>query len=80
MAATGNMKCPSSVVFFNPPHFPRKKTHLGLTHDNKSIIVAALELPMPKLIMLNPWELVDEVMGPPNPLMGTSNFLANFST
>ena len=43
-----------TFALFNPPHLPRKSTALGMTADNKSMIVAAFALPIPKLIMVIP--------------------------
>ena len=40
------------ILFFKPPHFPRKRTALGLIAESKSIIVAAFGLPIPKLIIV----------------------------
>ena len=71
---------PNFSGFFNPPHLPKNKTPLGLIQDNKSIIVAAFALPIPKLIMLRPSLFIAEVIGPPNPLIFVVNLLANFST
>ena len=47
MAPIGRIKLPISEEFFNPPHFPRKRTPLGYAATSKSIIVAALGDPMP---------------------------------
>ena len=35
---------------FKAPHFPKKSTAFGAMADRRSITVAALALPMPKLI------------------------------
>ena len=53
MAAMGRMKSPISFFFFRPPHLPRNSTALGDTADSRSITVAALGLPMPKLIIIS---------------------------
>ena len=52
IAAIGIMKSPNPVFFFNPPHLPKNSTAFGVIADNKSITVAAIALPMPKLIMV----------------------------
>ena len=53
----GRIRSPSSFFFFNPPHFPRKSTALGLMAASRSMMVAALALPIPKLIMVIPSEV-----------------------
>ncbi len=48
---------------------PRNSTALGITADSRSIMVAALGLPMPKLIMLMP-SMVALAMGRSSPTTG----------
>jgi hypothetical protein len=55
------MKSPISILFFKPPHLPRKRTALGFMADNKSIIVAALGLPIPKFIIVILSEVADGI-------------------
>jgi len=50
----GRMKSPSAFFFFKPPHFPRNSTAFGLAAARRSMTVAALALPIPKLIMVIP--------------------------
>ena len=59
----GKMKCPISVERFRPPHLPRKRTALGLTAVSRSITVAALGEPMPKLTIVRPSEFVAACIG-----------------
>ena len=59
----GRIRFPISEVSLSPPHLPRNNTPLGFRATNKSIIVAALGEPIPKLIMLKPAELVQDDIG-----------------
>jgi len=52
MAAIGRIKSPSSARCLSPPHLPRKSTAFGLIALNRSMTVAAVALPMPKLIIV----------------------------
>ena len=47
IAAIGKMKWPISAERLRPPHLPRKSTAFGETADRRSIVVAAMALPMP---------------------------------
>ena len=76
----GSIKFPISEASFKPPHLPRKSTLLGFFADNKSIIKAALGDPMPKLIILNPSELVALCIAPPSPLISQLNLSAKAFT
>ena len=67
MAAIGRMKWPISVDLLRPPHFPRNKTPLGWRALSKSMIVAALGDPIPKLMMVSPWSFVAACIGLPSP-------------
>ena len=53
---TGNRKnkITEVVLLLRPPHLPRKRHPLGFTADKQSMMVAALGLPIPKLIMVMP--------------------------
>lgn len=64
---------------FKPPHFPKKRTAFGMIAESKSIIVAAFELPIPKLMMVISSA---EAFGiePFNPRIGTWNLSAKIST
>ena len=53
---------------------------LGVIADKRSIIVAAFALPIPKLIIPRPFELTEDVIGPPIPFILQSNRSENFST
>ena len=77
MAAIGRIRFPISDESFNPPHFPRNKTPFGFLATNKSIIVAALGEPIPKLIILKPSELVLEDIGRFSPCTSELNLSAN---
>ena len=65
----GSTRSPSWFFFFKPPHLPRNSTALGMMADSRSIIVAALGLPMPKLIMVMP-SIVALAMGRSRPTIG----------
>ena len=52
MAAIGRIRSPTLFFFFTPPHLPRNRTAFGWMALNKSMMVAALALPMLKLIMV----------------------------
>ena len=54
MAAIGRIKSPSLFFAFKPPHLPRKSTAFGAIALSKSIIIAALGLPIPKFIIVMP--------------------------
>ena len=74
----GSTKSPS-LVFFRPPHLPRNSTALGSTAPSRSITVAAMALPMPKLMMVMSSAVADS-MGWSRPTTGTPNFAAKAST
>ena len=65
-----------SFFFFNPPHFPKNKTAFGSIADNKSIIVAAIALPILKLMMVIP-SLVADCIGRSTPSTSTFFHFAN---
>tara|TARA_B100000424_G_scaffold81942_1_gene61372 strand:+ start:738 stop:872 length:135 start_codon:yes stop_codon:yes gene_type:complete len=44
------------------------------------MMVAAFALPIPKFMILRPSELIEEVIGPPIPLIFEPNLSENFST
>lgn len=69
IAAIGSTRSPSWFLRFSPPHLPRNSTALGMIADSRSIIVAALGLPMPKLIMVMP-SAVALAIGRSRPTMG----------
>ncbi|MDT4863227.1 hypothetical protein FQZ97_979230 [compost metagenome] len=74
----GRMKSPRAV-FFRPPHFPRNSTALGSMAVSRSMTVAAIGLPIPKLtIVIFPAEAV--CMALFFPLTSTLYFCANIST
>ena len=77
IAAVGRTKLPISVEFFVPPHFPRNKTAFGWTALSKSMIVAALAEPMPKLIMVSPSLFVQVCIGQSKPRIGAPNSSEN---
>ena len=54
IAAIRNTRSPISFLRFSPPQLPRNSAALGVIAESRSIIVAALGLPMPKLIMVMP--------------------------
>ena len=54
MAAIGRIRSPSWFFFVSPPHLPRNGTAFGGSALSRSIMVAALAEPMPKLIMVMP--------------------------
>ena len=74
------MRFPISDESFNPPHFPRNSTPFGFLATSKSIIVAALGEPIPKLIMLKPASFVQEDIGLFSPWTLELYLLANCST
>ncbi len=74
----GRMKSPTRV-FLKPPHFPRKRTAFGATADSRSMTVAAMALPMPKLRMVTSPAVAD-CMGRSRPRTGTLKRSANRST
>ena len=78
IAAIGSTKSPI-FVFFSPPHLPRKSTAFGETADRRSIVVAAMALPMPndRIVMSS---AVADSMGLSRPTTGTPNRSANIST
>ena len=80
MAAVGRIKCPISVVLFKPPHFPRNRTPFGLTDVKRSMMVAVARTSNSKFMILRPSELIEEVIGPPIPLIFEPNLSENFST
>jgi hypothetical protein len=51
----------------SPPHLPSNRTAFGIRADSKSMTVAALALPMPKLISEMP-SAVAFGMGRPRPM------------
>ena len=67
MAPIGNIKFPISDESFKPPHLPKNNTPFGFTATNRSIIVAAFGDPIPKLIIVNPSELVAACIARPSP-------------
>ena len=69
MAAIGRMKSPT-LVFFRPPHLPRKSEALGCTAPSRSITVAAMALPMPKLRIVR-FSAVADWIGKPAPAAST---------
>ncbi|MNL31896.1 hypothetical protein D3C87_1537110 [compost metagenome] len=79
MAAIGRIRSPTAALLLMPPHLPRNKTALGAMADKRSIIVAAVGLPIPKLIMVIP-SAVAQVMGFSLPTTGTWCISANIST
>ena len=79
MAAIGKMKWPISVEVFSPPHLPRNSTPLGCRAESRSMIVAALAEPMPKLTIDRPWQLVAACIGRPSPQISQLNFSAKRS-
>ncbi len=52
MAAIGRIMSPILFFFLRPPHLPRKRTARGEMALSRSITVAALALPMPKLMIV----------------------------
>jgi hypothetical protein len=42
------------AFFLSPPHLPNNSTAFGARADSRSMIVAALALPIPKLIIVIP--------------------------
>ena len=54
MAPMGRIRSPIVLRFLRPPHLPRNKTAFGLIAPNRSITVAALGEPIPKLIIVIP--------------------------
>jgi hypothetical protein len=79
MAAMGRIRSPNSFFFFKPPHFPRNKTAFAWIALSKSIIVAALALPIPKLIMVIPLAVALGI-GASNPFTSTLFSSANILT
>ena len=59
----GKIKLPISDESLRPPHLPRNKTPFGFLATSKSIMVAALGEPIPKLMMLKPKSLVHDDIG-----------------
>ena len=50
----GRIRSPNWLFSFKPPHLPRKSTALGLIAESRSMTVAALAEPIPKLMMVMP--------------------------
>lgn len=75
----GKDEVPYSIFLSIPPHLPRNRHALGLIALSKSMIMAALGLPIPKLMMVIPSALAD-IMLASLPRMGTLNFSAKIST
>ena len=78
MAAMGSTKSPT-LVFLSPPHFPRKSTALGATAERRSMVVAAMADPMPKLRMVM-FSAVALSIGRSRPTTGTPKRSAKSST
>ena len=78
IAAMGSTKSPI-LVFLSPPHLPRKRTALGATAESRSMVVAAIALPMPKERMVM-FSAVAESIGLSRPTTGTPKRSANIST
>ncbi|MNT88251.1 hypothetical protein D3C72_2287850 [compost metagenome] len=65
----GRIRSPSWFLRLRPPHLPRNSTALGMIAESRSITMAALGLPMPKLISVMS-SLVTLAMGRSMPCTG----------
>ena len=70
IAAMGRIRSPILFLFFKPPHLPRNKAAFGSIALSRSITVAAVGLPIPKLIMVIS-SAVAHCIGLPSPITGT---------
>ncbi len=75
----GRIMSPSWFFFFNPPHLPRNRQARGDTAESRSMMVAALAEPMPKLMMVMS-SAVALVIGRSLPRTSAPISAANFST
>ena len=80
IAAIGSIYRPISALCLSPPHFPKKRTPLGLQAVSRSMMVAALADPIPKFIMLRPLSFVAVCIGHPLPFILQPNLSANLLT
>ena len=72
IAAIGRIKSPSWFFLSIPPHFPKNKHALGRIAPSKSMMIAALGLPIPKLIIVIP-SAEAEIIFASLPKIGTLN-------